>query len=271
MRRIARARRLSLACAAALASIAIAASGAPALRGVVSTVEIDYPHGAIRPKPVTDPDQPVLLRVTPLGDDRYRVEYLALVSGVHDLALYLERADGRPATGLGELPVTVVTQLPPSHGSDVFGMRTPGFRLSSHYRAAMIVFAVAWLAVPVVALTRRALRRREPALPPAPAHEPTPSELLREALRDAKQRELTTAERGRLELLLYQTLRGEDQRARVPGSDELARSIAELRRDPRTAGVVIAVERCLHAGRAAGIAEAVAAIEAHERAPGAMA
>lgn len=269
MSRAPRARRSLLACAAILASGA--AIGAPALRGVVASVEIEHPDGAIRPRPVTDPDQPVLVRVTPLGNNRSRIEYLALVSGVHDLAPYLERADGRPATDLGEIPVTVVTQLPPSHGSDVFGMQTPGFRLSSHYRAAMIVFAVAWLAVPVVALTRRALRRREPAPPTAPAREPTPAELLRDALRDAKQRELTTAERGRLELLLYQTLRADDRPASVATSEELARSIAKLRRDPRTASVVIAVERCLHAGRAAGVAEAVAAIEAHERASGAMA
>lgn len=237
-----------------------------AARGVASSIEIVFPDGTLRARPVTDPDERMLVRVTPLGEDRYSIDYLGLSSGVYDLADHLERADGRPATGLGPLPVQIVSQLPAVHGSDVFEEPRSWFGLSSRYTALMIVGGAIWLAVPIVALTRRALRATPPEPEPAPTHEPTARDLLRAALADAKRREPTTAERARLELLLYHSLLDATtpaQRADTP--EDLARAISDLRRDPGTRPVVLAFERWLHTREGADASHALDALDEHER------
>lgn len=234
-------------------------------RGVASSIEVQFTHGPLRARPVTDPDARMLVRVTPLGDDRYRIDYLGLSSGDYDLSEHLERADGRPASDLGQLPVRIVSQLPEVHGTDVFDEPRPWFGLSSRYTVMMIAGAAIWLAVPVVALTRRALRATPPRPEPTPTRDPTARDLLRAALADARRREPTTAERARLELLLYQSLLDATTPARHADTPEdLARAIADLRRDPDTRLVVLAFERWLHTREGADATLALDALDAHD-------
>jgi len=215
----------------------------------------------LRAKALRDAASPVLVRVNPLGGDRYRVEYLGTVEGAFDLAPLVERADGRAATGLPDLRVEIFTQLPPNHGTDVFGLSAPGFSLSAHYTTALAAVAAAWLAVPAYLLVRR-LTRRRPAPPPPPARAVTVAERLFAIVDAARARELGIDERGRLELLMLQELRAHaaadhaaanHAAANSAGSDRtstlasLADATIALRDDPHTARIVRAVEAWLHA------------------------
>src|SRR5687768_10996963 len=62
-----------------------------ASRGVAGSIEITYSNGKLKAKPVRDAAAPMLVRVNSLGPDRYRIEYLGLVSGEYDLAELLEQ------------------------------------------------------------------------------------------------------------------------------------------------------------------------------------
>ena len=246
------------ACAAAAAALLCAGALAEhprTPRGATGAIEVasDTP---LRAKAVRDASASVLVRVNDAGAGRYRIEYIGAVEGTFDLAQSIERADGRAAEGLPDLRVEIYTQLPPGHGTDVFGLSAPRFSLAAHYTTALGVIAAAWVAVPVVLLVRRALRPK-PAPPPAPVPAPSVAERLLAIVDEARARELDARERGRLELLLLQELR-----AAGGAATDLAHATAHLRDDPRTANVVRAVEAWLHAPTAGDRARALAEIDA---------
>lgn len=240
---------------ALILAAAIAAPAAPprVARGTTGSIEIasDAP---LRAKALRDAASPVLVRVNEAGPGRYRVEFIGTIEGAYDLAPLLERADGRAAEGLPDLRVEVFSQLPPNHGTDVFGLGADGFSIAAHYTLAMTALVAAWAAVPAYFLARRLLRRRPE--PPAPApREPSVAERLFAIVDEARARDLDARERGRLELLLLRELRGGDAHA------SLADATAALRDDARTAAVVRAVEAWLHAPTAGDRANALDAID----------
>jgi len=240
---------------ALLLAAAVAAHAEPprVARGTTGAIEVasDAP---LRAKALRDAATPLLVRVNEAGAGRYRVEFIGTVEGTHDLAPLVERADGRAADGLPDLRVEIFSQLPPNHGTDVFGLGAGGFSIAAHYTQILGAVALAWAAIPAYFIARRALRRR-PA-PPAPApREPSVAERLFAIVDDARARELDARERGRLELLLLRELRGGDAHA------SLADAVAALREDARTAAVVRAVEAWLHAPTAGDRASALDAID----------
>lgn len=237
-------------------------------RGATGSFELDS-EAPIRAKATSDLTAPVLVRVAEIAPKRYRIEYMGLVTGSYDLAPYLEQTDGRTAAFAKPIRVEVFTQLPPNHGTDVFGLSEPSFGIRAHYREALIVAAVAWVLVPAVVIGVR-LARRRPAPPPAPApREPTLDERLFAVVDGARTRELSTDERGKLELLLFRVLRehaatGSGASAAHGGSDSpaaLAAATEALRSDPTHGPVVRAVERWLHARDEGDAREALAAID----------
>lgn len=211
-------------------------------RGTIAAFEVEHPAGPLRAKALRDGASPVLVRVNPLGGSRHLVECFGVVEGEFDLVPLLEQADGRPPTDLEPIRVEVFTQLPPNPGTDLYGLPEPSLALEGGYRLLLAVVALAWLAVPAVAIVRRRLRRVE-AAPIAPEpREPTAIERVQAILDEARRTPLDLEQRGRLELLLLKALR---EAAGTRGS--LAESIAMLRRDPHAAPVVLEVERWLHA------------------------
>ena len=211
-------------------------------RGTTGSFEVAS-SAPLRAKAVRDAASPVLVRVNEIAPERYRIEYIGTVEGAFDLATLIERADGRAPESLPDLRVEIYTQLPPNHGTDVFGLSAPGFSIAAHYTQILWTVAALWSAVPAYFLVRRALRKK-PA-PPAPApRAPTVAERLFAIVDEARTRELDTAERGRLELLLLQELRAGSARANLA---TLADATAALRDDPHTARIVRAVEAWLHA------------------------
>lgn len=245
--------------AAILAAGALAAEPPRTARGTTGAIEVASAV-PLRAKALRDASAPILVRVNAAGEGRYRIEYIGTIEGRFDLAEAIEQADGRAAEGLPDLAVEIYTQLPPNHGTDVFGLGAPGFSLAAHYSTALVAVAALWIAVPVVFLVRRALRPK-PAPPPAPTPAPTVAERLLAIVDDARGRELDARERGRLELLLLQELRAGAAQTDAPSIADLAGAVAALRLDARTTGVVRAVERWLHAPSAGDRAAALAEID----------
>ena len=259
---------IAVASAAAMSPAPLPLMGAPsqspettaisrAARGTVGSIEVTFRDAPLRAKALRDANAPVLVRVTGLGGDRYRIDYIGAVTGTFDLLPAIERADGRPAEGLGSLSVEIFTQLPANAGTDVFGLSAPGFDLAAHYTAALWLVGAGWTAIPVFFLVRRAMRRQAPPRDsPTPAREPTTAELLFAAVDAARARELTADERGQLELRLLRILRQGS-----PDGD-VAAAITALRADARTREIVRAVESWLHAPEGGDASRALAELDA---------
>ena len=220
-------------------------------RGLIAAVIVRDAPKPIRAKPDQPLTAPILVvRVTALPADgaastagAYRVEYIGAVAGEYDLRDWLEFLDGTPATSLAPLPVTVESQLPDNHGSDLFSVPAPSFRLESHYRTIVIALAALWLSVPLIVFTRRWLRRPAPAAPAPPTPQPTLADLLRPLIERARGEGLSIREQGQLELLLVHFWR---HRLGM-GDMTPAETLAHIRRHAEAGELLRAVERWLHA------------------------
>jgi hypothetical protein len=215
-------------------------------RGLVGEVILtDAPKG-LRAKPDQPVSAPILVRVSEVerpGGIAHRVEFIGSVAGDYDLRSYLELGDGSPANGIAPIPVRVVSQLPQNHGSDLYSVPGPPFRLESHYRTIFIALAAAWIAVPIIVFVRRRMRRVPPPVfvPEPPA--PTIADLLRPLIEAAMSSGLSIKEQGRLELLLLHYWR--DRLGLENASPSQA--IAAMRAHPEAGSLLRAVEVWLHA------------------------
>jgi len=171
-----------------------------------------------------------------------RGAFIGAVGGEYDVSEYLGLDDGSRPADLAPIPVRVESRLPPGHGTDVYGLADPPFVLVGWYRKALAVIGAAWVGVPVVMLVRRELRRLavKPPAPPEPA--PTLADLLAPLLAAARERGLTVAERGRLELLMFRYWR--EHLRMAEGAPD--RVMHELRRRDDSGPLLTAVERWLH-------------------------
>lgn len=219
-----------------------------AVRGIAGAIEFDAPGPRIRASANQSITSPIIVRIGEAkpgagGATHYRVEFIGAYAGEHDLRPYLEREDGS-SLDLPPLMVTIVSQLTPDHGADLFST-TDSVRLRpSIYRPAMMALGIAWAAVPVAYFAIRAARRRPVEEPPAPAPPPSFADQLRPLVQAAFSGTLSVAERGRLELLLYLYWRG-----RLGLEGRQAEVISSLRMDTQAGELLRAVERWLHARR----------------------
>jgi hypothetical protein len=235
---------------------------ANAVRGLASYVEIDYAP-ALKAHAEQSPVSPVLVRVKHLGNGKQRIEFIGNVAGDFDLRDYLEREDGRPLADLGSIPISIASQLPPGHGTDLFSFGDSWFDWRAHYRELLWGAVIFWAAVPAVYLVLRSLRRKR-QLPVEPAREPvlTIEDELRLALARSAGRELTIAERGQLELLVFRYF-GERVGDPGAGAQDPAETLRLVREHRETRELVQAIERWLHAygSSDADQARAAAALE----------
>lgn len=219
---------------------------ATAVRGIAGTVEFEVAGERVTTRPVQTVTAPMVVRIVdsePAGEGRtrYTAAFVGTIAGEYDLRELLQRHDGAPLE-VDPIPVHVISQLPPDHGTDLFSQSEAPGLTASRYRAAMIALGVVWLAAPGVYFAVRAARRRpEPAAAPAPPP-PTLAEQLRPLVESALAGELSVHGRGRLELLLYMHWR---QRLGLSGPQ--AEAVARLRRDPEAGKLLRAVEAWLHA------------------------
>jgi hypothetical protein len=238
------------AAAAVLAGCAIArAQDAPPVaatveRGITGEVQFIYDGPTLSATPQQDLDAPMLLRLEPDPGDatRYTARFIGSVEGDYDLRTLIQLRDGSPARDLDPLVVRVVSNLPAGLGTDLRDAADIDVKLQGGYRTRAIAVVAAWLAVPVVVITRRLLRPKrvvEVEAEPAP---PTLADQLRPLVIAAASRELSVAEQGRLELLLYHYWR---ERLSLEGM-EAAEAIVRIRHDAASGELLGAVEGWLH-------------------------
>lgn len=233
---------------AALASGVTQESTSRAIRGMATEVQVDYP-ARLRPRADQTPLSPVLVRVNPIeGSSKQRIEFVGNVVGDYDLRDYLEREDGKPLSDLPPLPVTVVSQLPPNHGTDLYSSGTTWFDWSAHYRLLLWLAVGVWVALPAAWLIYRATRKKPEAapLPTAPAP-PTLEDQLRAALSAAAARTLSTQEKAQLELLVFRFFSERLNRPFLGTTDDMSETLRAIRLNPETRELVNAIERWLHA------------------------
>ena len=136
--------------------------------GVMARMEsVILPGPELEPKPIDSRKTPVVVRFTavyPHGSDfRYDLEWYGLDPGSYDLKDFLQRKDGKPATGLPALPVKVTSIRPPGQVEPNALVIDPGPRLGG-YGTAVVAVAVAWTLGLVAILASFVFPRRRVAV-----------------------------------------------------------------------------------------------------------
>lgn len=236
----------------ALAIICVLLDLAPAIaeptradRGLAGVVTVSYSR-PLRAKANQSPLSPVTVRVVsqPEGGDQ-KIEFIGTVAGQFDLRDFVERRDGGPIDDLVPIPITIVSTLPPGHGSDLYGGEQSWLTWRAHYRELLWIVGLAWVSAPVIVIGRRLTRRRAQEIAPAPPPAPTLEDELLAAI-DAAGESPNPEQHGRLELLILRYLSARLGRPMVPEVDAAA-TLRTLRESPDSRPLVEAVERWLHA------------------------
>ncbi|WP_442509237.1 hypothetical protein SH528x_000793 [Novipirellula sp. SH528] len=219
-------------------------------RGLTAQLNFTHLNGALRALPDQSMDAAVLVRLERTGPAqenaayRYTLSFFGTVAGHYDLSQWVVQRDGSPLASDEALPamqVRVVSDLPPGHGTSLYEIDDPLLRAQGGYRAALILFACLWAAVPIVWGFIR-LRSRQPPPAAATVSPPTLSDRLRPLILRASQGQLTVDEQSRLEMLLYVFWQ---RRLGLP--DSMAEALPVLRRHHEAGGLLRALEAWIHA------------------------
>ena len=219
-------------------------------RGLTAQLTFTHPNGSLRALPDQSMDAAVLVRLERTGPaqenatHRYTLSFFGTVAGHYDLSQWVVQRDGSPLASDEALPamqVRVVSDLPPGHGTSLYEIDDPLLRAQGGYRAALILFACLWAAVPIVWGFIR-LRSRQPQPTTTTVAPPTLSDRLRPLVQRASQGQLTVEEQSRLEMLLYVFWQ-----RRLGLSDSLAEALPVLRRHHEAGGLLRALEAWIHA------------------------
>ena len=216
----------------------------PPTVGMEGRVEVLLPESGLSAK-TPDRRTPMLVRIAssrPHGTlTYYDLRYIGRVPGQYDLRAYLAAADGRPATGLPALPVTVKGILPVLHNGwlEEQALRAPS--LFGGYRAVATVVAAFWVVafflIIRVGRKRKALCIESPVVRP-----PTLAERLRPLVERAAAGQLSANEKAALERMLI----AHWQRRLGLGAADGAELIAAIRRHPEAGALLGALEDWLH-------------------------
>lgn len=213
-------------------------------RGISGVLEFTYSGKPLHVKPQRQVDSPLSVRLQPTtnGVAQYRARFIGVREGRFDLRDYLEHTDGTTASDLPLMPVQIVSMLPNDRRSDLFDATVYRPRFTSGYRIALIIGGIIWLVIPGIVWAIRRWR----TIPDAPARpvtpEPTTAEHLQILFGVARERPLTTGEKGRLELLMYQLWR---ERGALL-QENMADSIGKLRTIPEVSELISSIEGWLH-------------------------
>jgi len=227
---------------------------ASAPRGAVGEIHFEYAGAALCATADQPETAPILVRLSRLeepsggaavGPARYRLTFLGSVAGEYDLLPLIEHCDGRPVIDLAPIRVSIYSQLPERHGTDLYLVERPLPSITGRYRLIVGALIALWILVPALALLRWSLTRAKPLPPPAPLPEPTLADQLRPLVEGAMARGLSIAEQGRLELLLLRYWRSRLALDGLPPAEAIAR----LRRQPEAGRLLMAIEGWLHADR----------------------
>lgn len=203
--------------------------------------DVVLPGPELEAAPITS-TSPIVLRVTsvaPHGDAfRYDLEFQGLEPGPHDLAGYLRRRDGQPATGLPRVEVFVLDPLlfVDQRPQDLLPGQAPA--VGGYRRATALALAV-WLAALLVLISGGG-RAPPPVAAAGPA---TTRDRLAGLLAAARGGELSTERQAELERLVIEAWRGRlDLRGLAPHE-----AMSRLRADAAAGPPLARLEAWLHA------------------------
>lgn len=213
-------------------------------RGITGEVSFKYDHAALVAVAQQDLDAPMLLRLEQDARDpeSYTARFIGSVEGEYDLRDLIRLRDGSPVPDLDPIVVRVVSNLPESLTTDLFDAADIDVNVSGGYRRTALLVVAAWLAIPVIVIARRLMRPKRVVEVVVEAPAPTLADQLRPLVVAAAAGELSVAEQGRLELLLYHYWR---ERLSLQGMD-MAEAIGRMRRDDEAGELLACVEGWLH-------------------------
>lgn len=238
-------------CAAAFGTAAQGAPSAdpPTSRGITGSIVVEHAGQPLQAMVDQNLSSGVVVRVTDLtpqadagSPHRYRIDYIGAISGTFDLREFINHRDGTPASELAPLPVTIVSELPARHGTDLFREPVPPRFSQSHYRLILGGIALLWIAVPIFVLIRRAIRNRPTQATTPEPPPPTFADQLRPFVEAAMRGGLSVAQQASLELLLLAYWSDRRNLRSLSPAD----AIQALRVDPEAGQLLQAVERWLH-------------------------
>lgn len=216
-------------------------------RGLTAKLEFSHPSSTLRAVRDQSMDAAVLVRLERRANDQqeshYTLRFFGTVAGDYDLSRMVVERDGSVLSAGDSFPpmmVRIVSELPPGRGTNLYEIDDPILRAPSGYRAALVLFALLWVAAPMVwAVQRLRSRRPEPEVAISPT--PTLADQMRPLVQRASQGELTIAEQSRLELMVYAFWQ---RRLELPES--LIDALPIMRRHDKAGGLLRSLEAWIH-------------------------
>lgn len=222
------------------------------------TARFQFSHSSSKLQAAADQsiDAPVLVRLekdrvdSPSSENlradghRYTLWFFGAVAGDYALADYVVQEDGSALTdaeGLASMNVTVVSELPPGYGTNLYEIADPSLRIRGGYRAVLAFLAMLWCAVPIVWAYRR-WRNQAPVLVESVDRPTTLADRMRPLVEQAYAGTLSVDEQSRLELMLY---RFWQQRVGLPES--IATALPVLRHHAEAGMLLRNLEAWIHA------------------------
>jgi hypothetical protein len=226
---------------AILALVWLNADAPPAQRrGVMHEAMVRWSGCDLVARPQDPRSAPLMLSVRRERDDRWLVSYAGLAPGRYDLANYIECAGGAPALGLDAMPVEF--EASPSLSLQLDTQTTEGPTIRQTPSWVWLPFGAAWCVLPLIIWVSR--RLRPGPRPPVETLHFESKDTLDSLVAALQQRDLSTDERGRLELMVLDLVVRRTHSGVVDYSRENLYLLA--RRDPAASDVVDALEAWLH-------------------------
>lgn len=179
---------------------------ASTVRGITGRIRIETDLGSVRGRPDLDLESPLLVRIAgveSLGNGRnaYEVEFIGMNVGFFDLRDVLVLGETSSAQALAPIPIEIISRLGDDAPTDVFLASSTPTLIPRGYWQALLLVGIGWILVPLFVLAHK-LHKSEPEVE-AVALPPTLLERLQPLVDAATNHQLSIAQQGQLELLLY--------------------------------------------------------------------
>ena len=198
----------------------------------------------LEPTPRRTREVPLIVRIAevkPAQDGfHYTIEVQGLAPGTYNLGKYLRPAHDESGTSTHDIPLTIITELPPGLPEPTTLAPKSAPRIGG-YRTLLWLLGLAWVAgLTWIVFFRKQSEKVDYETTP----EPTLAERLKPLLQHAAQGNLPTDEQARLERLILA-----HWRQRIPEVEGLptAESLTFLREHPEASPLLLKLEFWLHA------------------------
>jgi hypothetical protein len=171
--------------------------------GAAGTIEqIILPGTELIGKPLVS-GSPIVVRVLqaiPHGDSfRYEIRFFGMEPGKYNLADWLERKDGSSVTNLPEIPVEILSLLPPGQ-IQPNELETGWLPRLGGYRNVMLAAIALWT---LVLFGLIFLRRKKPVAAVKTEHQATLADLLQARIESALNNQMDQSQYAELERMLF--------------------------------------------------------------------